>query len=206
MCHSETCAEKTGQALKTIATSGKFQASGVAGALRGARDRGGTGAKALLVHAYPRVCGLRIALAQLHALYPSAFFGSTKRGESANVGLGSEAGPRPPHPRERERRAGPLIRAVRERAAAALDDDFPDVLEALRRGLKDKSAATAARTAIAYVQLVYGRQLQQPEDETPPPVEELDVSRMTIAERESFKRRILARHPHLAEEILGDDA
>jgi hypothetical protein len=35
--------------------------------------------------------------------------------------------------------------SVRERAAAALDDDFPDVLEALRRGLKDKSAATAAR-------------------------------------------------------------
>ena len=94
---------------------------------------------------------------------------------------------------------------VRERAAAALDDDFPDVLEALRRGLKDKSAATAARTAIAYVQLVYGRQLQQPEDETPPPFEELDVSRMTIAERESFKRRILARHPELAQEILGDD-
>jgi hypothetical protein len=91
-------------------------------------------------------------------------------------------------------------------AAAALDDDFPDVLEALRRGLKDKSAATAARTAIAYVQLVYGRQLQQPEDETPPAVEALDVSRMTIAERESLKRRILARHPHLVEEILGDDA
>jgi hypothetical protein len=96
--------------------------------------------------------------------------------------------------------------SVRERAAAALDDDFPDVLEALRRGLKDKDAGKAARTAIAYVQLVYGRQLQQPADETPPSVEELDVSRMTIAERESLKRRILARHPHLAEEILGDDA
>jgi hypothetical protein len=79
------------------------------------------------------------------------------------------------------------------------------VLEALRRGLKDKSAATAARTAVAYVQLVYGRQLQQPEDEQPA-FEELDVSRMTIAERESLKRRILARHPHLAEEILGEDA
>ena len=30
--------------------------------------------------------------------------------------------------------------------------------------------------------------------------------RMTIAERDSLKRRILARHPHLAQEILGGDA
>jgi hypothetical protein len=96
--------------------------------------------------------------------------------------------------------------SVRERAAATLDDDFPPVLAALRRGLADKDAGKAARTAVAYVQLVYGRQLQQPEDETPPAVEDLDVSRMTIAERESLKRRILARHPHLAEEILGDDS
>jgi hypothetical protein len=61
-------------------------------------------------------------------------------------------------------------------------------------------------TAVAYVQFVYGRQLQQSVDETPPAVEALDVSRMTIAERESLKRRILARHPRLAQEILGEDA
>lgn len=90
-------------------------------------------------------------------------------------------------------------------AAAALDGDFPAVLAALRRGLADKDAGKAARTAVAYVQLVYGRQLQQQADEIPPAVEALDVSRMTIAERESLKRRILARHPHLVEEILGDD-
>lgn len=63
-----------------------------------------------------------------------------------------------------------------------------------------------ARTAIAYVQLVYGRQLQQPADETPSAVEELDVSSMTTAERESLKRRILAQHPQLAQEILGGHA
>jgi hypothetical protein len=90
--------------------------------------------------------------------------------------------------------------------SVALDDDWPQVLAALRRGLADKDAGKAARTAVAYVQLVYGRQLQQPADETPPSVEALDVSRMTIAERELLKRRILARHPHLAEEILGEDA
>jgi hypothetical protein len=101
--------------------------------------------------------------------------------------------------------AAPNRREVLERAAAALDDDFPYVLEALRRGLKDKSAATAARTAIAYVQLVYGRQLQQPADETPPAVEELDVSRMTIAERDALKRRILAQHPNFVSHLRGED-
>jgi hypothetical protein len=92
--------------------------------------------------------------------------------------------------------------SVRERAAAALDDDFPDVLEALRRGLKDKSAATAARTAIAYVQLVYGRQLQQPADEQP--ADPLDVSAMTREQRDALKRRILEKHPHLVQELTGD--
>jgi hypothetical protein len=67
--------------------------------------------------------------------------------------------------------------SVRERAAAALDDDFPAVLAALRRGLEDRDAGKAARTAVAYVQLVYGPQLQQPADEQPDP---LDVSSMTI--------------------------
>ena len=57
--------------------------------------------------------------------------------------------------------------SVRERAAAALDDDWPDVLAALRSGLKDKDARKAAAVAVSYVQLVYGRQLQQPEDEHP---------------------------------------
>ena len=57
--------------------------------------------------------------------------------------------------------------SVRERAALALEDDWPQVLAALRRGLADKDAGKAARTAVAYVQLVYGRQLQQPADELP---------------------------------------
>ena len=39
------------------------------------------------------------------------------------------------------------------------------MLAPLRRGLEDKDAGRAARTAIAYIELVYGRQLQQPEDE-----------------------------------------
>jgi hypothetical protein len=37
----------------------------------------------------------------------------------------------------------------------------------LRRGLQDKDARKAAGVAVSYVQLVYGRQLQQPVDEEP---------------------------------------
>jgi hypothetical protein len=35
----------------------------------------------------------------------------------------------------------------------------------LRRGLEDPSNRKAAQTAVSYVQLVYGRQLQQQQDE-----------------------------------------
>jgi hypothetical protein len=73
------------------------------------------------------------------------------------------------------------------RAARALDDDFPAVLAALRRGLEDKDAGKAARTAVAYVQLVYGRQLQQPADEAQS-VDPLDVSAMSREERDALSR------------------
>jgi hypothetical protein len=46
---------------------------------------------------------------------------------------------------------------------------------------------------------VYGRQLQQPEDEQP--ADPLDVSAMTREQRDALKRRILAQHPELVEEL-----
>jgi hypothetical protein len=74
------------------------------------------------------------------------------------------------------------------------------VLSALRRGLENKDAGKAARTAVAYVQLVYGRQLQQPPDETSSP-DPVDVSAMTRERRDALKRRILAQHSHLVDEL-----
>ncbi len=88
---------------------------------------------------------------------------------------------------------------MRERAAQALDQDWPDVLAALRRGLEDKDARKAAAAAVSYVQLVYGRQLQQPVDEQP--ADPLDVSAMTREQRDALKRRLLAEHPELVEEL-----
>ena len=89
--------------------------------------------------------------------------------------------------------------SVRERAAAALDDDFPAVLVALRRGLENKDARKAASVAVSHVQLVYGRQLQQPADEQP--ADPLDVASMSREQRDALKRRILAQHPHLVTEL-----
>ena len=90
--------------------------------------------------------------------------------------------------------------SVRERAALALDDDWPDVLAALRAGIKSGKPSERARAAIGYVQLVYGRQLQQPSDEQP--ADPLDVSAMTREQRDALKRRILAQNPHLADESI----
>jgi hypothetical protein len=56
---------------------------------------------------------------------------------------------------------------------------------------------------MAYVQLVYGRQLQHPEDEQP--ADPLDVSQMTREQRDALKRRILAQHPHFVSELRGED-
>ena len=53
---------------------------------------------------------------------------------------------------------------------------------------------------MAYVQLVYGRQLQQPEDEQP--AAPLDVSRMSREERDQLKR-CRPRTPAIAAEARG---
>jgi hypothetical protein len=111
--------------------------------------------------------------------------------------------PHTPVPREQAPARGAPRVPVRERAAAALDDDFPAVLAALRRGLEDKDAGKAARTAVAYVQLVYGRQLQQSKDEQP--ADPLDVASMSREERDALKRRILSQHPHLVTQLRGED-
>jgi hypothetical protein len=56
---------------------------------------------------------------------------------------------------------------------------------------------------VAYVQLVYGRQLQQPKDEQQSS-DPLDVASMSREERDALKRRILSQHPHLVSELRGE--
>jgi hypothetical protein len=53
------------------------------------------------------------------------------------------------------------------------------------------------------VQLVYGRQLQKPEDEQP--ADPLDVSAMTREQRDALKRRILSQHPELVDQLTAVD-
>ena len=58
----------------------------------------------------------------------------------------------------------------------------------------------AARTAIAYVQLVYGRQLQQPSDEAIQ-ADPLHVSQMTRDQRDALKRKLVAANPEAARQL-----
>jgi hypothetical protein len=78
---------------------------------------------------------------------------------------------------------------------------YGHVLAALRRGLKDPNAGRASRAAIGYVQLVYGRQLQQKEDEQPTGSDPLDIASMTREQRDKLKRRLLTQYPHLVNEL-----
>lgn len=87
--------------------------------------------------------------------------------------------------------------SVRARAATALDEDFDDVLAALRRGIKQDDPAKAAKAASDYVSLVYGRQLQKPDDEKPE-ADPLDVASLTREERDQLKRQLVSEHPELA--------
>jgi hypothetical protein len=89
----------------------------------------------------------------------------------------------------------------RTHSAAALDDDWPDVLAALRAGIREGKPAERARAGIAYVQLVYGRQLQQAEDERPTDGDVLDVASMTREERDALKRRLIAENPETARQL-----
>jgi hypothetical protein len=70
----------------------------------------------------------------------------------------------------------------------------------LRRGIKQKDDAKAAKAAGDYVALVYGRQLQQKEDEQPI-TDPLDVDSMTREERDALKRRLVAEHPDAARQV-----
>ena len=68
----------------------------------------------------------------------------------------------------------------------------------MRRGL----AVRVAGKAVAFVQLAVGRQLLQPEDAQQ--AVPRDACAMPIEQRNALKRRILAQHPHLVQELTGD--
>jgi hypothetical protein len=67
----------------------------------------------------------------------------------------------------------------------------------LQAGLKEGSGAARARVAVSYVQLVYGRQLHQTDDEKPSD-DPLDVASMPREERDALKRRLIAENPEVA--------
>ena len=88
--------------------------------------------------------------------------------------------------------------SVRDRLAQELDSDQEALVQALRDGIRLPDRKAAAQAAIRYVQLVYGSQLQRPQDEETFE-DPIGVASMTIEQRARFKRRLLAQNPELAE-------
>lgn len=84
---------------------------------------------------------------------------------------------------------------------SALEENVEDIVAALKDGIRLPDRKAAAKAAGDWIALVYGRQLQQPADEQP--ADPLDVSAMTREQRDALKRRILAQHPHLVEELTS---
>jgi hypothetical protein len=80
-----------------------------------------------------------------------------------------------------------------------LEGDADALVDALKAGIRDESATVRVRSAQAWIQLIYGRQLQGRADEGDP----LDISAMSQEERDTLKARLVKEHPDLAASILG---
>jgi hypothetical protein len=86
--------------------------------------------------------------------------------------------------------------------AHELESDQEALVQALKDGIRLPDRKAAAQAAMRDVQLVYGSQLQRPEDELAVG-DRLDVGSMTREERNRLKRRLLAQHPELVDEYRG---
>jgi hypothetical protein len=71
----------------------------------------------------------------------------------------------------------------------------------LKTGFGFPTARAAAQAAIRYVQLVYGSQLQRPDDEKLAD-DGLDVASVTHEQRDQLKRQLLAMHPQLTAKLV----
>lgn len=93
--------------------------------------------------------------------------------------------------------------SVRDRLAHELETDQDALVKALQDGIRLSDRKAAAQSAIRYVQLVYGSQLQKPEDEKPS-TDALDVAAMPREERARLARELAEQHPELAQRIMGN--
>jgi hypothetical protein len=89
---------------------------------------------------------------------------------------------------------------VRDRIGQALEENVEDVIGALKNGILLSDRKAAAKAAGDWIALVYGRQLQKPDDEQPA-TDPLDVASMTREERDALKRRLVAEHPDAARQL-----
>ncbi len=91
--------------------------------------------------------------------------------------------------------------SLADRLTQELESDADALVSALKRGVRSSSETVAVRSAQAWVQLIYGRQLQGKGDEAG---SDLDVMSMSAQERDQLKARLVRENPALAAEILGN--
>jgi hypothetical protein len=87
---------------------------------------------------------------------------------------------------------------VRDRLAHELDSDQEALVRALKDGIRLPDRKAASQAAVRYVQLVYGSQLQRPEDEQQAD-DPLSIASMSREERDRLKLRLEAEHPEFVE-------
>jgi hypothetical protein len=98
----------------------------------------------------------------------------------------------PPYPREELAQSGTQIRGLEEHA--------DEVVAAYLAGIRSDDPNRAYRAADAWISRVHGRPKETVENVTARD-DPLDIASMSREQRDALKRRLLAEHPHLAEQL-----
>jgi len=102
----------------------------------------------------------------------------------------------------RRQRAIVRSESLRDKLARKLEEHADEVVNAYLRAIRSDDEAVAYRAAEAWLSRVYGRPKETIETSVATP-DPLDVAKMTTEERNALKRRLIAQHPDIAEQVLG---
>jgi hypothetical protein len=102
----------------------------------------------------------------------------------------------------RRQRALARTESLRDKLARRLEEHADEVVAAYLRAIRSDDPAVAVRAAEAWLSRVYGRPKETIETTTAVP-DPLSVAKMTVEERDALKRRLVAEHPDVVEQILG---
>jgi hypothetical protein len=106
-----------------------------------------------------------------------------------------------PVPPRKARSARDPLAGLRDKLARELEEHADEVVAAYLAGIRSGDPNRAYRAADAWISRVHGRPKETIETQLPALDDPLDVASMTREPRDKLKRRLLAEHPHLAEQL-----